>query len=253
MHLKQIQSHVLSVLLLLSLSACSGGGDTPTPSPTPLPAAAAEGFWTGTTDTNRTIAGVVLDDGVYWVLYSGIGDPSVVAGLIQGDSTSQHGVFTSSNAMDFNLEGQPIRQAAVSGSYVMKQSLNGTIVYQIGGQSTFSTTYDSDYELTPDMNAVAGTYTGSVTANESVTVVLTSNGGISGSSSTGCTFTGTFSPRTHGNVFNIAVTFGGQAACSNGTDTVNGIGFYDAGTKTLTGAALNSTRTNGFVLIGTKP
>ncbi|MDK2743514.1 MAG: hypothetical protein H8K03_01325 [Nitrospira sp.] len=253
MHLKWIQSGVLSLLLLVSLSACSGNGDTPQPSPAPLPAASAEGFWTGTTDTNRTIAGLVLDDGVYWVLYSAVGDPSVVAGLIQGDSSSQNGVFTSSNARDFNLEGQPIRNATINGNYAIKQNLNGTLVYQTGGQSTFTTTYNSAYELTPDMNAVAGTYTGEVAANETATVVLTSNGGISGSSSTGCTFTGSFSPRTHGNVFNITVTFGGQAACSNGADTLTGIGTYDAGTKTLTSAALNSTRTNGFIFIGTKP
>lgn len=75
MHLKGIQSHVRSALLLVSLYACSGGGDT-TPSPTTLLAASPEGLWTGTNDTNRTITGVVLDDGVYWFLYSAAGDPS---------------------------------------------------------------------------------------------------------------------------------------------------------------------------------
>ncbi len=163
-------------------------------------------------------------------------------------------MITSSNAKDFNFETGKTLDATITGSYTMKQSLNGTVVYLIGGPSTsVTTTYESDYDLVPDMNAVAGTYTGSVTATETVTVQLSPNGVISGSSTTGCTFTGSFSPRVRGNVFNITVTFDGQPGCSNGADTVNGIGTYDAGIKTLYSAALNSNRTNGFVFTGTKP
>ncbi|CUS39048.1 hypothetical protein [Candidatus Nitrospira nitrificans] len=254
MHGKRMTMLVFGLLFLTSLSACSGEGETSPPSPAPLAATSAEGLWTGTTNTNRTVAGVVLDDGVYWVLYSSVNDPSTVAGLIQGESSSQHGAFTSPNARDFNVEGQGILNATINGTYTMKQSLSGTIAYQVGGPSTsFTTTYDNNYDLTPDISAVAGTYTGPITATETVTAQVSPNGNISGSSNTGCTFTGSFSPRTHGNVFNITVTFEDDPACSNRNDTVNGIGFYDAGTKTLTSTALNSARTNGFVFIGTKP
>jgi hypothetical protein len=55
-----------------------------------------------------------------------------------------------------------------------------------------------------------------------------------------------------GNVFDVTITFAGQPACSNGSDTVRGVGFYDAGTKRLYSAAFNPARTNGFVFIGTK-
>jgi hypothetical protein len=96
-------------------------------------------------------------------------------------------------------------------------------------------------------------YTGFVTASETVTVIVSNNGSISGSSNTGCTFSGSFSPRTHGNVFDVTVTFDGQPGCSIGTETVKGIALYDAGTKQLYSAALNDTKTNGFVFIGTKP
>lgn len=252
MHLKRIQNQVLSLLLLVSLSACSGGGDTSTPSPTALPAASAEGLWAGTTDTNRTVKALVLDDGVYWALYSESSNPSIIAGVVQGNSSSQNGGFISSNARDFNLQ-TGILEATINGSYAMKQSLNGTIAYQTGGQNTFTMTYDSDYDLTPDMNAVAGTYAGFVTASETVTVIVSTNEAISGNSSTGCTFSGSFSPRKHGNVFDITIKFDGQPGCSIGTETVNGIAFYDAGTKQLRSAALNGNRTDGFVFIGTKP
>lgn len=253
MHLKLIQSCMLGLLVLVGLSACSGGGDdAQTAPPAALPAIPAEGLWIGTTSSNRTISQLVLDDGIYWALYSEVGAPSILAGLIQGNSSSLNGVFTSSNAKDFNLE-TGILNATINGSYVAKQSLNGTIVYQNSPQVTFTATYDSDYELIPDMNAVAGTYTGFVTATETVTVAVSSSGAITGNSDTGCTFSGSFSPRAHGNVFDVTVTFDGQPGCSIGTETVNGIGFYDAGSKQLYSAALNSTRTNGFVFIGTKP
>jgi hypothetical protein len=252
MHLKRIQRPILGLLLLVGLSACSGGSDTSPPSPAPVPAASAEGLWTGTTNTNRTVTGVVLEDSVYWVLYSAVNDSLTVAGLIQGDSSSQNGVFASSNAKDVNVEGQGTRNATINGRYTMKQSLNGTIFYPNNVQDTFTTAYDSDYELVPDINAVVGTYSGSVAVNETAEVIVSLTGAVSGMSNTGCTFTGSFSPRTHGNVFDVTVTFGGQATCSNGTDTVNGIGFYDAGARRLYSAALNSTKTNGSVFIGTK-
>lgn len=257
MHWKRIQSHVLSLLLLVSLSACSSGGDTPTPSPTALSANSSEGLWIGTMananpNTNRAISSLVLDDGVYWILYSAVGDPSILAGFIQGNSSSQNGIFTSSDGKDFDLQ-TGLLNATIDGTYITKQRFTGTISYpQTNVPNTFTATYDGDYDLTPDINVVAGTYRGFITTNETTTVVLTSTGGISGSTNIGCLFTGTFSPRAHGNVFNVTITFGGQNGCSLGVQTVNGVGFYDATTKQLTSAGFNSARTDGFVFIGTK-
>ncbi|MBS0184155.1 MAG: hypothetical protein JSS39_17350 [Nitrospira sp.] len=259
MHLKRIQSQVLGFLLLVSLSACSGGGDTPTPSPTAIPAASAEGLWTGTTNANRTATGVVLDDSVYWFLYSAAGDPSLIAGVVQGDSTSQNGSLTSSNTTDFSVErGTPlVLKATVDGTYTSKQSLNGTIVYQNNAlpQDTFTTTYDNDYESAPDINAAAGTYTGPVAVGEIVSVTVSATGNITGRSITdpsrnGCTFSGVFKPRAHGNVFDVTITFNGQSGCSNGSATVTGVAFFHAGK--LYSAALNGDKTNGVVFIGTK-
>jgi hypothetical protein len=258
MLLKRIQYCILGLLLFAGVSACSdGGGETPAPATTALSAHPAEGLWIGVIpnvnpNMNRAISGLVLDDGVYWILYSTAGDPSILEGLIQGSSSSQNGLFTSSDTKDFNL-GTGLLAATITGTYSAKQSLNGTIVYpQNNTQSTFTTTYDSDYELVPNMDAVAGTYTGLVTASESATITVTSTGGISGGTSTGCLFTGTFSPRAHGNVFNVTITFGAQPACTIGPEAVNGIGYYDAGTKQLTSAALTIDKTDGFVFIGTK-
>lgn len=249
---------LFSIFFTALISACSSGGGDEAPtvplSSTP-PVTSAEGLWTGTSGNGRTIAGVVLEDGTYWFLYSAVGDPSVGAGAFQGNSSSQIGSFTSSNAKDFNLEGLGILDANVNGNYVKKQSLNGTITFLLGGQTTFNSTYNADYDLTPDVHTVVGAYTGSTATTgsiEKVIVTLSSPNLITGTSTSGCNFTGSFSPQTRGNVYDVSVTFAG-GVCSNGTSTVTGIAFFDAATKELYSAALNSTRTNGFIFFGTRP
>jgi hypothetical protein len=196
----------------------------------------------------------VLDDGIYWFLYSVAGNPSIIAGVIQGDSSSQNGVLNSSTATDFSIERAPlILNPGVDGTYIIKQSLSGTISYSTPNtQNTFTTTYDSTYESAPDVGTIAGTYTGPVALNETVNVTVSAAGILSGTSSAtpACTFSGLFKPRTRGNVFDVTITFGPQDTCSNKNATVNGIGFVHAGK--LYGAALNNGKTNGVVFIGTK-
>lgn len=234
------------------LVACNSGGNDSSSTPTPPPpATSAEGLWNGTTSTGRTIGGLVLDDGSSWFLYSVVGNPTVAAGLVQGNGTSNLGSFTSSNVIDFNLEGLGILNASIAGAYVQKNSLNGTITYQGGTTGSFTSTYDAAYELSPDANAVAGTYSAPLADNQTVTVTLLSTGTLSGLSTDGCTFTGSFSPRAKGNAFNVTVTFGG-GVCSNGTETLNGVAYYDATAQKLYSAGLNGTRTNGFLFIGAK-
>jgi hypothetical protein len=127
--------------------------------------------------------------------------------------------------------------------------LTGTISYPSNPPGTFTTSYNSDYDLPPDVKTLAGTYTGPVAANETVTVTVSPTGNITGQSITGCTFNGSFNPRTHGNAFDVSITFHGQPTCSNGKDTVTGVGFFDG---KLYSAAFNDDRTNGVVFIGTK-
>lgn len=229
--------------------ACGGGyGESNVSS---VPATSAEGLWTGATPTHRTVGGLVLDDGSYWVFYTARGNSNVLAGLVQGTGTSHSGSFGSSNTRDFSLEGAGIRAATMSGTYVQKKSFHGTIVYFNGDTGSFTSTYDADYESAPNMNLLAGNYSGLRADNQTVTVTVDSAGTLSGHSTDGCTFAGTFSPRAKGNVFHHSVTFGG-GACRNGTETVNGVAFYDAATNRLYSAALNSVRTNSYIFIGTK-
>jgi len=255
MRQKRIATSIVSLFFLASLSACSGG-DPSAPSPTTPPTASAEGLWTGTTTTNRTVKGLVLDDGSFWLLYSEDQNPSFITGAVHGATTIQSGSAISSSAKDFNVErpGVPVFGATLSGDYTTKQTLDGTILDQTGGKMIFTTTYDPNYEQVPDINTVAGIYTGPVAKNETAEVTVFSTGKISGKSNSvpACTFDGSFVPRKGGNAFDVTLIFGGQPTCSNGSDTVRGVAFYDTVTNKLYSAAFNDAKPNGSVFLGTR-
>ncbi len=240
------------------LGGCGGGGGggDSAPPPSVPPPTTAEGLWLGTTSSGRTVNGLVLDNGEYWVIYSAQNNSAVIAGAVQGTSAASNGNFSSSDARDFNLEGSGIVAATISGSYREKQSFSGIVTYSPTQNSGFSTTYSAGYELTPSLAAVAGTYAGTTATasgtGESATVVISPAGVITGSSAGGCRYSGTITPRAKGNVYNATVTFAG-GVCSNGTNTVTGIGYFDATPKRIYSLGLNTTRTNGYIFVGTKP
>ena len=64
-----MQKHLASIIglaLAVTVSGCSGDNDSNSP-PAPAPiASSAEGLYSGSTNTNRTITNVVLDDGTHY-------------------------------------------------------------------------------------------------------------------------------------------------------------------------------------------
>ena len=232
--------------------ACGGGYGERDVASLPLSTAtSAEGRWTGTTSTGRTVAGLVLEDGSYWLFSSARDHPNILAGLVHGMGTSHSESFGSSNTRDFNLEGASIRTATMSGSYVPSKSFHGTIAYVTGYTERFMSTYDADSESAPNLALVIGSYAGLRADNHTVIVTVDAAGTLSGHSSDACTIAGTLSPRTKGNVFHTSVTLE-PATCHAETETLTGVAFYDAATNRLYGAALNSARTISFLLLGTK-
>jgi hypothetical protein len=255
--IKMIKAFAVSWILALAACSGGGGGSGTVPALDPGPATtSAEGLWIGSTSTSRSVTGIVLDNGTYWILYSVPHVSALMAGVVQGTSTSLNGSFSSSDGIDFNLEGQGINSATVSASYLAKQSFNGSVTYTSPNQAyTFTSTYNSDYDQSPGVSVIAGTYTGiaSVTgANELTTIVVSSLGVVAGTGTGGCQFLGTAAPRTRGNLYDLSVVFGG-GSCPNGTSTVTGIGYFDSSAKRLYVAALNKSRNNGLIFVGIKP
>lgn len=235
----------LAILTSLLMAGCGGGGGGGSFAPT----GTAEGLWGGTTGDGRFVSGVVLQDGTSWFVYSAINDNSVIAGLVQGSSTSSNGNYSSSNARDFNLEGFGINDGTISGNYAQMQTLDGTATSS-AGSTVFNLAYDNRYDLTPSIALIAGTYVGEDFAtNDPATVTIAANGSLTAVSTGGCQATGTVVPNPNGNVYDISVTFLG-GPCANGTSTVTGVLAVDG--IDVISAALNPARTNGFLYLGTK-
>ena len=220
---------VLSVLTAsIALTSCGGGAGTSSGASPPPPSnlGTAEGLWNGTTGSGRAFSGLVLDNGTYWFLYSAVGNNAVLGGAIQGDGTSSGGKITSTNGMDFNLEGLGINAFTFAGTYTAKTLLGGTLTYTGGTTDTFTSTYDTDYDLTPSLATIVGTYSGEAatvdSGPEAATVTIASGGAITGSSAGGCNFTGSVSTHAKGNVYDVSVTFNG-GVCTNGSSTVTGV------------------------------
>lgn len=253
-----VLASALSVTLMLT--ACgggggnSGGGSAGSP-PAPAPAGTAEGLWNGSTNTSRTVTIAVLDNSTFWAFYSGQNNPSLIAGVIEGSGTSMNGSFSSSDGADFNLEGIGVNSVTLSGSYVAKQSLNGSTNYPGLNQSvSFTTSYNSAYEQAPNLATIAGTYTGvaGIGGTEAATIVVTAAGSISRSGG-GCPFTGSVTPHAKGNIYDLSVTFVANNVCAVGTLTFTGIGYFDSTTKRFTGGTLRADKSMAFIFSGTKP
>ena len=247
----------LAASWILALAACgSGGGGDASPAPAPEPAASAEGLWIGSTSTSRTVTSFVLDDGTYWILYSVPHTSALIGGVVQGRGSFLNGSFSSSDGIDFNVEGNGVNTAAVSASYIAKQSFNGSVTYpSLNQASTFTSSYNSDYELAPSVSALAGTYTGiasTESGTELTSIVIRSPGIVVGTGTGGCQFLGTVAPRAKGNLYDLQVAFGG-GSCSSGTTSVTGVGYFDSSAKRFYAAALNDSRNSGLIFVGIKP
>jgi hypothetical protein len=249
---------VFSALAVAGLLGCGGGSDDGTAipggmsaavAPSPSTTSSAEGLWQGTTSASRTLRAVVLEDGTYWALYSGVNNPNVIAGVVQGSGISSPGSFSSANGRDFSIEAAYIADATLSASYSAKQSFNGSLTDQAsGGAVSFTSTYRSIYEQSASLSALAGTYSGTAATGSGTnrtTIAIDSSGFVSGTSNDGCRFNGSTSVHRTVNVYDVTIVFQG-GTCANGTSTTNGIAYLEG--SNLYSAALNTARSNGFVV-----
>ena len=249
----------LAMSWILALAACGSSGGNGGAAPAP-PAASAQGLWIGSTSASRSITSIVLDDGTYWILYSLAGASSFIAGVVQGTGTSVNGSFTSTDGIDFHLEARGISNATLSASYVAKQSFDGAVTYPNLNQTyTFTSSYNSDYDQTPSVAAIAGTYVGPASVkggDELTTLVINSLGVVAGTGieiatqTVGCQFVGTARPRASGNIYDLSVVVSGVGACASGPSAVKGIGYFDANAKRFYLAALDKSRSDGLIFVG---
>lgn len=244
--LKSVVTFAAMALPLVGLSGCggSGGGGG---SSAPATQSAAQGVYHGTLSNGASETTILLEDGSFWSMYGVVsGNVFGVMGITTGTGTSSNGTFTTSYT-DFPAPGNVPIKGSGSGTYT-GTTLLGTNT-ENGQSFTFNlvapqaTTYD--YNAPANISAVTGSWTGQLLDGGTATVNIQASGALTGTSSRGCSFTGTIAPRPSGkNIFNISVTFG-AAPCALPNQTASGIIVTYAtgsGTTQLAGGLVTPTK-----------
>lgn len=258
--------HLATALLasLLLVCACGGNDDEaapPAPAPAPPPAdttppapSALQGIWTGATASGRTVSGVVLSDGTYYLRYTAPGAPALVAGALQGKAQAGATRWSSPDAKDFGLEGGGVQSVAVEGSFTTRAAFGGVVTWASGAATTFQMVYDATYSLPASLETVAGSYTGSAVwllGSQASTLTISRSGAVTGTLA-GCTLSGAVQPRVDGNAYSLSVTLG-PVPCVNPGQTYIGVAYLGANMRRLHVVAPNTARTEGLLFEGIKP
>lgn len=220
----------------------------------------AEGVWRGTSDTGRTLTGLILDNGFYWMLYSAAGNNGNIVGVIVGNSLSGNGTVNSNNGKDFNFETNALLPFALQGSYTPRARLQAALTYtDIPGSSvTISANHDNNYNLAPSIATLSGRYTGSsnslINGSRDTAFSIDARGQLTGSRVDGCTFTGTVFPRPRGNAYSVSLAYGNNCLERNagGSSGSTGSAYFDPSNRQLYSVTLNSTARDVLVFVGNR-
>ncbi|EHP38886.1 hypothetical protein OR16_34823 [Cupriavidus basilensis OR16] len=249
--------------IALALAGCGGSGDndgglaivrtppaatsttptTPTAPTTPVIPAAPDtialgsGFYIGTSATNERFNILVLDENVYYAFYAMPGIPDVSRGVLTGNYSSGSGALTTNNnGLDFNQEaaGYSLTAANLLAAYVPGKSIQAQVTYRNGRSTVVNATYSTDYNFIATTDGLKGTYNGTsnvidtsgITAGGVRLVVDASGNFTLDGSGSGCSFTGTATPRRQGKVYNVVLQLSGPT-CLYANTPMSGIAYYD--------------------------
>lgn len=255
---KENMNHLWLTALVLAaasfLTACGGGSDSPTPV-APAPLAAAEGYYQGTVSSGQQFQLLTLENDQFYSLIGSTDSQGVfrVTSLVEGKGVSNNGSFSASNVKEYLNNGQVVTET-LSATYSPKVSITGSVSYA-GGSASFSgtapATANYTYETPASLASVSGNWSGTSLAGEALNFSVATSGALSGTAASGCSFTGTATPRASGkNVLDVSVTFG-PAPCALSGLTGKGIGvssLLSSGKRQFLIAMTNTDRTAGTVV-----
>jgi hypothetical protein len=185
----------------------------------------AQGVYSGTSSGGFNFSTIVLpNDKIYAIYGTQSGNSLLLYGLISGQGTSGNGTYTAT-VNDFFYTGS-VSNGSVSATYVAGSSLNGSLT-ESSATTTFTgaslPTSSFNYNTPALLSDISGNWSGTLLDGMSTTVVISSNGSVTGSSS-GCSFSGTVSPdSSNKNFFDVSLTFAGSP-CSAPNQTATGVG-----------------------------
>ncbi|HTD06305.1 hypothetical protein [Undibacterium sp.] len=187
------------VMFSVALIACGGGNSyeapnptppvTPTPPSTPTPVLSnIQGFWNSTLSGTSSASAVILPNGQAWVVYETAG---TVTALAQANLSASAAMYSSSGKY-YSLPGGSVQDYSMGGSLPAAGAASVSNNVRIGsGTATAMTwTYNKAYETVLSQNSVQGRWSGKLGAN-SVLWDFDAAGTLAGTSTTGCTYSGT--------------------------------------------------------------
>jgi len=223
-----MKTKLLTTLLALTLGACGGGGGGGGNSSSSAPAPSVlQGVYQGTLSTGTAENSIVLEDGTFWNIYGVLsGATLLVQGVATGTSNANNGTFTMSftdfpalGATPVSGQGSGIYSASGLIGMMVENSVTGTFNLTAPVQATYN------YGTVAAISSISGSWSGYLLDGETSTISILADGTLSGTSSLGCAFSGTATPRPSGkNIFNVSLTFG-AAPCLFPSQTTTGIGI----------------------------
>lgn len=247
----------------LLLTACGGGGGFE--APPSAQSLSAEGAWVGSLSgsTATSAHALVLENGEFWVAYGNPGETLAITGFVQGQGTSDKGLFSASNARDFALAAPA--DMKVDATYVRNSRFVGALDNGVGfnAKPWALTVTDAatdpvyDYDAKASADDVKGDWVVQASDGLAYSVSVSGAGTLTGYAR-GCLVNGKLVPRaSHKNVFDLSLTFG-ASPCVDAGGSYRGVVFMEPKKLTiaateedgfqLIGMAVNSDRTKGFAL-----
>jgi hypothetical protein len=231
---------------------------------------------TSSFDSAPFVLGIVTAAGSYQLLSYSSGGPNVVSQVDRGSGSVVAGTFAGNNDIEagmfpnYNSNAFPVLGAdqggALSATYVLNTSLTGTLNFPGTQHASLSLplAFAAGSTSPATLGAAARTYSGAFYSNVNTgenineaavsTITIGATGAITGAvtcpfgsvnppagAQTPCTVSGTISPRTDVNAYDVSISF------TNGTSTsfpstwvgktATGLGYLDSSGKLIFGAA----------------
>lgn len=214
-----------AVLVTSLVAGCGGGGgggkvavEEPVVAVDLGDRRAAEGFWFGRTASGGWADLIILEDGSTWGVQA---DETRITGGMQGTSQAVQGRF-SATLVEYNFHDLSAPQVTYAGTVTPRLRIDA----QATEGRSLALEYDPAYEQPASTEALAGRYA----LDGNTVLTLGADGAFHWSADADCTLAGRATPRASGrNVFDLALTYVGQA-CFHGDGTrIHGVAYLDAG------------------------
>jgi len=246
-----------AVLAAAFITACGGGGGdapapapapAPTPSPTPTPVqtvSALQGIWQSAAGAAVTSSTLVLPDGQLWSVISSTSGATTTR-LVKASLAAQTSGFGGSGK-SYTLGSTTVDNVSAAATVVEKTSLSGTISGN-GQTEPFALVYQARYDTPAVLAEFAGNWSATLGPGV-VNWTLGSTGALTGSRTTGCTYTGQISLRTESKaVVNVVIA----ETCAGSVTQLTAVGALNSNKTQLglvmttagegSGVAVNLTR-----------